>query len=448
MQAALAPTDSGFAYTSLVRSTKTEYTIPMSEMITSRRESTIFLIASFVLLGAAAAVGFGQTPSATTRGVMVALLVVIGILQLRGPNERSSRWQIHLYLGIQGALVGILMFLIPGWTMFPVLYCILSFQAILYLSPNPGMIWIVAYVLVISASFAIRIRWTEGPIALVLYGAINAFFGAYAYALLRANAARQESQALLTELQEAHRQLQDYALRAEELAVVEERNRLAREMHDTIGHRLTVASVQLEGAQRLCPSDPEQAASMIGTVRQQVREALTELRATVAALRTPIEADLQLRSSLKRLITHFENATGLTVHRILPEEMPSLPDAYRLALVRTAQEALTNVQKHADASQVWLVLSIRNDAITLLISDDGRGLAQDGKPAGYGLRGLRERASHLNGELHLEPRQGGGSQLSLRLPLPAKGVTSSLGPVASPGPQLPPRGEGQENADV
>jgi signal transduction histidine kinase len=345
-------------------------------------------------------------------------------------------------------LVGVLLFLIPGWTMFPVLYCILSFQAILFLSLNPGVIWIVVYVLVTAASFAIRIRWTEGPIAIVLYGAINAFFGAFAYALSRANTARQESQTLLAELQEAHRQLQAYALRAEELAVVEERNRLAREMHDTIGHRLTVASVQLEGAERLCPSDPAQAANMIGTVRQQVREALAELRTTVAALRTPIEADLQLRSSLKRMINHFEEATGLTVHRLLPTEMPNLPHAHRLALVRTAQEALTNVQKHANASQVWLVLSTRDDAITLLVSDDGTGISLSGKPAGYGLRGLRERASQLDGELYLEPRQGGGSQLSLRLPLPAKGATSGPNQMGTPDAHGPSSGNSQETTDA
>lgn len=419
----------------------------MPEMMMSRRETTIFQVASLVLLGASAAVGFGQTPSTTLRVVMVALLLAIGVLQLRSPTERSSRWQIHLYLGVQGVLVGTLLFLIPGWTMFPVIYCVASFQAVLYLSPNPGVIWIVIYVLVTAASFAIRIAWREGPIAIVLYGAMNAFFGAYAFALRRATAARQESQALLAELREAHRQLQEYALRAEELAVVEERNRLAREMHDTIGHRLTVASVQLEGAQRICPRDPEQAASIIGTVRQQVREALAELRATVAALRTPIEADLQLRSSLRRLISQFEEATGLTVHRLLPGEMPNLPHVYRLTLVRTAQEALTNVQKHAGASQVWFVLSIRDGAVTLLISDDGKGISLGGKPAGYGLRGLRERASQLDGELHLEPRQGGGSQLSLRLPLPAEAATSSLDQMRSPDPHSPTHGEPQESAD-
>jgi signal transduction histidine kinase len=239
--------------------------------------------------------------------------------------------------------------------------------------------------------------------------------------VVRAEEARNQSQTLLEELRGTHSQLQEYALRAEELAVVEERNRLAREMHDTLGHRLTVASVQLEAAERLCTNDPERAASLVGTVREQVREALGELRATVATLRTPIEADLQLGSSLKRLVTHFEEASGLTVHQVLPKEIPDLPSEHRLALYRTAQEALTNVQKHAEASQVWLVLSSHDNAVTLLVSDDGKGASFSGEQVGFGLRGLRERASQLGGELHLERRRGGGTQLSLRLPLSTEG---------------------------
>jgi len=159
---------------------------------------------------------------------------------------------------------------------------------------------------------------------------------------------------------------------------------------------------------------------MVGTVRGQVREALNELRSTVATLRTPVEADLQLRSSLMRLITYFEQATGLTVHRVLPDKMPDLPDAHRLALYRATQEALTNIQKHARASQVWLVLTVQDSAVTLLVGDDGKGLAFEGDRSGFGLRGLRERADHLGGELHLEPRRGGGTQLTFRLPLSPK----------------------------
>jgi signal transduction histidine kinase len=390
----------------------------MSQAMITRREKTIFQISSFLFLGVAAAVGFVQTTSIPIRGAMVALLLAMAILQVRAPGHHSPSWQIHLYLGVQATLIAVLMFLVPGWTMFPALYCLLGFQTVFLLSPNPGILWIAAYVIITMVSFALSFGWEEGLIALPIYGGLNAFFGAYANALLRANAARQESQALLDELRQAHGQLQEYALRVEEMAVVEERNRLAREMHDTLGHRLTVASVQLEGAQRLCSVDPKQAASMVNTVHQQVREALSELRSTVATLRTPIEADLRLRSSLRRLISDFQEATGLTVHQVLPEDTPDLPATHRLALFRAVQEALTNIQKHAQATQVWLLLTFHSDRVSLIVSDDGKGVSIRRDQTGFGLRGLRERAAQLGGELYLEPRRGGGTQLSLRLPLP------------------------------
>ena len=411
-----------------------EYNLIMAEEMTSRRTNIGFWITSYVILVAAGVVGLRFEPPTNdvARWAIVILLAAIAVIQTRVPRPEKPEWQLHVYLAIHGSLVAALLFLQPGWTMFPVLFTTPIIWAMLALPLRLGACWIAIYTVVTAASFAVGMNLVEGLIALFLYGVLYAFLGAFANAVARADAARRESQALLAELQEAHRQLQEYALRAEELAVVEERNRLAREMHDTIGHRLTVASVQLEGAQRLCPADPERAASMVGTVREQVREALGELRATVATLRTPIEADLHLRSSLQRLVSHFEEATGLTVHQALPEEMPSLPETHRLALFRAAQEALTNIQKHAGASQVWLVLTARDEAITLLVGDDGQGVSVSGEPGGYGLRGLRERAVQLDGTLHLEPRQGGGTQLSFRLPLA----------------HAPGDGEPEEGADV
>jgi signal transduction histidine kinase len=392
----------------------------MTQEITTRREQIGFMITSYVILVAAGVVGLRFDPPATTalRWLIVILLAAIALLQLRTPRTGSPAWQMHAYLAIHGSLIAALMSIQPGWTMYPVLYMAPIIWAVLALPPRQSVYWIAAFSLVTATTFAVGISLTEGLIALFLYGVLYAFLGAFAGALARADAARRESQALLAELQQAHDQLQEYALQVEELAVVEERNRLAREMHDTLGHRLTVASVQLEAAERLCPTDAEKAASMVGTVREQVREALGELRSTVAALRAPIEADLHLRSALRRLIDHFEKATGLPVNRVLPEEMPPLPDAYRLALFRAAQEALSNVQKHAGASQVWLVLTAADEVASLLVSDDGKGLAPSKGHSGFGLQGLGERAGQLGGELHVEPRPGGGTQLSFRLPLP------------------------------
>jgi signal transduction histidine kinase len=392
----------------------------MAQAMTTRRENIGFWITTYVILVAAGVVGlrFDAPATATLRWVIVILLAAIAVVQVWVPNQARPGWKFHVYLGVHGGLVATLMFLQPGWTMYPVLYITPIMWATLVLPLRQSVYWTGIYTAVTAASFAIGINLGEGFVALFLYGVLYAFMAAFAGALARADTARREGQALLDELQQAHEQLQEYALRAEELAVVEERNRLAREMHDTLGHRLTVASVQLEAAQRLCPTDAERAAGLVGTVREQIRGALGELRATVATLRTPVEADLHLRSSLRRLIDHFEAATGLTVHRVLPDELVSLPDSHRVALYRAAQEALTNVQKHAGASQVWLVLSSDGSAVTLLVGDDGRGISRTGDGGGFGLSGLRERATQLDGELHLEPRPGGGTQLSFRLPLP------------------------------
>jgi len=386
----------------------------------TRGENWLFRVLGYGLLIAAVAVGFDRAPTAAARWTSVGLSVAFGLVMLAIPTREAPRWTAHLYLGVQCIITTTLLFTHPDWTAFTLLFIVLSAQAMLLLPVRQGIMWIAALAVI---TVLVGFYWWGLPgagLALALYSGAYAFFGVFAHAFTRADAARRESQELLTELQEAHRQLQEYALHTEEMAVVQERNRLAREMHDTLGHRLTVAAVQLEGAQRLCSADPGRAQEMVGTVREEVRDALGELRAAVATMRAPIEADLQLRSSLRRLITHFEEATGLVVHQVLPQDLPELPGVYRLAIYRVAQEALTNIQKHAGASQVWLMLTDQDDAVTLLVGDDGQGLSHSRDHAGFGLRGMRERAAHLRGELHLEPRRGGGTQVSFRLPLPAR----------------------------
>ena len=384
----------------------------------SRGENWLFRVLGYGLLIAAVAVGFDQAPTATVRWASVGLSVAFGLVMLAIPTRDAPRWAAHLYLAVQCALGTVILFTHPSWTAFTLLFIVLSAQAMLILPVRQGILWIAVLA---AITVVVGLRWWGLPgagLALALYSGGYAFFGVFAHAFTRADAARRESQELLAELQEAHRQLQEYALHAEEMAVVQERNRLAREMHDTLGHRLTVAAVQLEGAQRLCSADPERAQDMVGTVREEVREALDELRSAVATLRAPIEADLQLRSSLRRLIAHFEEATGFVVHQVLPKDMPELPGTYRLAIYRVAQEGLTNVQKHAGATQVWLMLTTQDNTVTLLVADDGQGLSLSREQPGFGLRGMRERAAQLGGELHVEPRRGGGTQLSFRLPLP------------------------------
>jgi signal transduction histidine kinase len=314
-------------------------------------------------------------------------------------------------------IVVVLLFMQPNWGVFPMLFFVLSPTAMMIFPQRTGMIWIGIFTLVTVIVFMLTNPFLEALMIALPYSAGYWFFGAFARALASAEEARQESQQLLTELQSAHRQLQEYAAQVEELAVAEERNRLAREMHDTLGHRLTVSAVQLEGAQRLIPGNPERAAEMVGTVREQVREALGELRSAVATLREPLATDLPINVALQRLADSFDEATRLEVNLELPADLPKFSNAQRLAIYRAAQEALTNVQRHAQAQRVWVNLVVQEDCVALKVSDDGVGFPKDKKEAAFGLHGMRERAAHLGGELRLETGKLGGAQVVFILPL-------------------------------
>jgi signal transduction histidine kinase len=343
--------------------------------------------------------------------VLFGIVYTLAILQ-----QKSSPRVLHIYVAIMTAIVAGLMAIRPMWSSIPILFFVLSALVMLFFSQRVGFIWILIFTLVTALVFLLEGNLFSGMVELLPFIAGYLFFGAFARSLAVANEARRESQVLYQELQIAHNQLQEYAAQVEELAVAEERNRLAREMHDTLGHRLTVAAVQLEGAQRLIADEPHRATEMVATVREQVREALSELRRTVATLREPLQTDLSLTHSLIRLTASFEEATGLKIHLTVPQDGIDLPDTHRLTLYRAAQEALTNVQRHARAANVWVELVIAPHQVILQISDDGIGYSGEEETAGFGLRGLRERVSQLDGTLQIEARPKGGTQLRFVLP--------------------------------
>lgn len=380
-------------------------------------DATFMSGVGYVVLIAVAILGVQMLDPGIQRAIAIGLLVAFGVIFTLGPGDDAPDWKKHLHLAVLSTIIGGLLILQSAFGVFPMLFFILAPVAMMIFPQRIGFIWIGIFTIITGAIFLAVAAPLDAFMALLPFAAGYWFFGIFARAMASAEVARKESQRLLDELQIAHHQLQEYAAQIEELAVAEERNRLSREMHDTLGHRLTVAAVQLEGAQRLIPSDPERAAGMVGTVREQVREALGELRATVATLREPLATDLTITAALSRLVTSFDEATLLTAHLELPDDLPSLPHAHRLALYRAAQESLTNVQRHAQAQEVWVNLQTQKNSIALIISDNGVGFPMDTEETAFGLRGMRERAVHLGGELHLETPEGGGARVKFILPL-------------------------------
>ena len=305
----------------------------------------------------------------------------------------------------------------PHLSLFVILFFVLSVTAAMLFEPREWVLWIAAFAFISASFFITKHGWSDGLFSAIIYASAYYFFASFAKSTADAQRAEQESKRLLQELQTAHQQLQAYADQVQELTIVEERSRLAREMHDTVGHRLTVSAVQLEAAQRLISKDPGRAEQMVGTVREQIGEALAELRQAVAALRAPVEEDLCLDVSLQRLAEQFRQGTGLTVELEMPVELPELPPQHRRALYRAAQESLTNVQRHAQAKNVWMQLQRQDGGVALSVSDDGVGVPLKPGPGGFGLKGLQERAAQLGGDFHLAPRPGGGTRATFFVPL-------------------------------
>ena len=340
------------------------------------------------------------------------------VLALVGITTRVAKktGAVMVILLVQSGIIFALVRIAPSLNFFVIWFYIMAVYTVLTLPPKAAYTWIVFFTLVTLALMVSTYGWVGGITSAGIYASGFVFFIIFANMTKRANEARQESERLLDELREAHHALQVYAAKAETLAVSEERNRLAREMHDTLGHRLTVSAVQLEAAQRLIPENPARAAQMVETVRRQVRAALTELRQTVAALRQPLESDLPLAYSLPRLIADFEEATGLRIDAELPAPFPALTPQQQLTIYRAVQEGLTNVHKHASASHVQVQVVAGQKSIVLHIQDDGSGLAA-AFSGGFGLRGLGERAARLGGTVQLLPRPEGGAVLTMSLPL-------------------------------
>jgi signal transduction histidine kinase len=203
--------------------------------------------------------------------------------------------------------------------------------------------------------------------------------------------------------------------------VAEERNRLAREIHDSLAHYLTVANVQLEAAEKMGAERAQIALEHVRRARRLTLECLQDVRRSVAAMRAATVEELAIEPSIRGLVSEFAESTDLSVRLEveLAQDVSPSPDLAH-TLYRAVQEGLTNVHRHAHASKVDVKLYGSPESIVLEIHDDGVGaaLAANGHhpdAAGYGLVGLRERVALLDGQLAFGPSPLGGSCLKLSL---------------------------------
>jgi len=216
-------------------------------------------------------------------------------------------------------------------------------------------------------------------------------------------------------LARANAKLARYAAALEQLATSRERNRLARELHDTLAHTLSAVAVQLEATSALWDDDPPTARAMLEQSLAATREGLSEARRAIHALRAAPLQDLGLALAIRTLAQSVAARAGLALDLHAPERIDDLEPEIEQAMYRIANETLTNVTRHAGARRLTVRLDQTDSQLTLTISDDGCGFDAASPPHDdqYGLQGMRERAEMIGGTLEIESQPGEGTTVRL-----------------------------------
>lgn len=304
---------------------------------------------------------------------------------------------------------------LDGQSIASMLYLALPFPAVFWLGARAGLVVSAVVLTLFTVRFAAaKPQWRTEPDELhsyLLFAIAVVLVTAVAQLVRRERTSRERAERLLRDLGASHRQLVESQGRVAELATIEERNRLARDIHDSLGHHLTVISVQLEKAQLLVAEDPIAASAAVANAKRLADQALSDVRQSVGALRKD-EAPFLLEPTLRGMVADLRVLPLDLSLRITGNEQ-HYSRQQLLALYRAVQEGLTNVQRHARASQARVVVELTESAASATVDDDGVGPPTG---PGVGLRGVRERLELVSGRLVLTTAPGGGTRMSVTIP--------------------------------
>ena len=349
--------------------------------------------------------------------LLSAILALYGLLLgFQSLITRDSPLRAHIYLGLQTALIIGAMLLYFELDFFALLFLPLGGQAMFLFPRKTAFVWIAIFGIAIIVGQTIQFGWPGGLSFTFLYLAGLLFVASFSTLMMRADEARLRSDQLLDELQGVHRQLQEYAGQAEELATAKERNRLARELHDSVAQTLYGLTLQAEAASRkLNQGQTDEVGNYLREIRESAQQTLQETRLLIFELRPPILEQEGLASALRARLESVESRSGLKTQIDL-QELGRFPSGIESGLYGISNEVLNNILKHSHASEVTVSLAKQPGKIVLAISDNGVGfdLASAEHHGGLGLRGMRERAEQIGGDLQVKSGKN-GTQVSVEV---------------------------------
>lgn len=347
------------------------------------------------------------------------LMLIHTILHWAGPSIATRRRWLFPYFVMQGALIFSIIVMAPAGGYIYGLYWAMAGEAAMILADlRSASITIVAYMALSAVNFGLQLGWDMLP-ALIAYIAPMAFFIlVYALIFQRQAKARQQTQSLLVDLEVAHRQLAEYAIQVESLTLNAERERMARELHDTLAQGLAGLILQLEAADtHLSRGQAERAQKITIQAMARARATLADARHAIDDLRdtNPI---LDIETAVRTEAERFASATGIACDLDL-EITSGIPDPVTDHVLKIISEGLNNIARHARARNVSLQLEAHNGLLEMELKDDGSGFeaSKQINSGHYGLVGMRERARLAGGTLEIHSQPGEGTVLRLRLQL-------------------------------
>jgi signal transduction histidine kinase len=352
------------------------------------------------------------TDSKSPRLLPLLSLIAIGGLSWIFPIARPQ-WQRWVYIGAE--LIPILLARSGNWSLDLLLSIVvmkscflLSRQGAIITAILGGIGWITPLIWLIPNNDYIRkhLPATFAPdwlttyqyfVEVLNYIVLSIFILSFGFLIIREYQNQQQIKLLNQEM--------------ETLGTLLERTRIARNIHDTLGHTLTALGIQLEVAQQIYLSQPEKTGRRLDTAKQLTDQCLQDIRTVVHTLR---QANFDLTQGLTGLMIHLQQMQPIATQIQL--NLPPLPLQTSYQIYCIIQEGVTNIQKHADASCVCLRSSSTAEFLTIELSDDGCGFDTAQPTVGFGLQGMRERLQLVGGVLQIDSSQTQGTQLRLRIP--------------------------------
>lgn len=330
----------------------------------------------------------------------------------------STRTAVIVLL-VQSGLVFTLVFMSAAEALAIGLYMSLIGEALGFLRISRAGVGMTLYLLLLSGvNFGLLLGWGQLPFWALMVLPLAVFVSVYVTLYSRQAEARERAQKLAAELEQANRQLSDYAAQIEDLTLSSERQRMARELHDTLAQGLAGLILQLEAVDtHLAGGRTDRAQTIVQQAMERARGTLRDARRVIDDLRSGRPAGEDVAQELTAEARRLETSLGIPcmVQLDLPEE---LPREVGEALRRVVSEGLTNIARHAGAAHAWVQVSSADGRLCVEVRDDGRGFDPAAVAAGhYGLLGLQERARLLGGECRVQSAPGQGTLLRWCIPV-------------------------------